>query len=86
MSWQAPHAAVRHGDKFGAATRWPHCRKLAADLQHFIASGISISPVATELNIEKCQKSNIFHVEIIYITIISFAIFDGNLKHSGDKQ
>lgn len=33
---------------------------------------------------EKFVKTKIFHVEIIYIDIITFAIFDGNLKHSGD--
>lgn len=42
--------------------------------------GKSIFLVATELNMENGSKTNIFHVEIIYISIISFAIFDGNLK------
>jgi hypothetical protein len=42
--------------------------------------------VTTELNTENRSKSKIFHVEIIYTLIITFAIFDGNPKHSGRQD
>jgi hypothetical protein len=61
-----------------------------ANLLHFKKTTPSarsaIFPVASELNSGNRTKSNIFHVDIFYIEIISFAIFDGNLKTFGDKN
>jgi hypothetical protein len=57
-----------------------HVVNLPHQQQTAVAQRKAFFVVATELNTENCSKTNFFHVEIIYILIISFAIFNGNLK------